>query len=170
MLGIFYFKLFIFPPNIKRSIFFWGFTLWTYTRAPPRTHCVAYSTLRPPPSFYNIQKFNLCSKTGISKTAWISACIVISDIFRRIFILVYWYKHPNSGAQKEKYFFLYTNIFYYRLCFFLLTLSKFYFQVSKHTFFFSIGIHSMQDWTATTRHRVTRKRSTKNIITYRRSV
>ena len=139
MLGIFYFKLFIFPPNIKRSIFFWGFTLWTYTRAPPRTHCVAYSTLRPPPSFYNIQKFNLCSKTGISKTAWISACIVISDIFRRIFILVYWYKHPNSGAQKEKYFFLYTNIFYYRLCFFLLTLSKFYFQVSKHTFFFQLG-------------------------------
>ena len=31
--------------------------------------------------------------------------------------------------------------------------------------FFLIGIHSMQSWTATTRHGVTRKRSTKRLVT-----
>ena len=31
------------------------------------------------------------------------------------------------------------------------------------TFFFKIGIHSMQGFTATTRHGVTRKRSTKRL-------
>ena len=45
-----------------------------YARAPPRTRCGAYSTSRPPPAFYNIQKLNLYSKTNISKTAWINSC------------------------------------------------------------------------------------------------
>ena len=36
--------------------------------------------------------------------------------------------------------------------------------------FFLIGIYSMQVWTATTRHGVTRKRSTKKIKAYRKSV
>ena len=33
----------------------------------------SYSTSRPPPTLYNVQKLNLCSKTDISKTAWINA-------------------------------------------------------------------------------------------------
>ena len=48
-----------------------GFTPWIATKAPPWTLCGDYRTLRPPPAFYNIQKLNLCSKTDISKTAWI---------------------------------------------------------------------------------------------------
>ena len=36
--------------------------------------------------------------------------------------------------------------------------------------FFLIGIHSMQGWTVTTRHGVTRKRSTKKITAYRKSI
>ena len=36
--------------------------------------------------------------------------------------------------------------------------------------FFKIGIHSMQGWTVITRHGVTRKRSTKKIKAYRKSV
>ena len=36
--------------------------------------------------------------------------------------------------------------------------------------FFLIGIHSMQGETATMRHGVTRKRSTKKIAAYRKSV
>ena len=44
---------------------------------------------------------------------------------------------------------------------------------SKQLVFFAfllIGIHSMQDWTAITRHEVTRKRNTKKITAYRKSV
>ena len=40
--------------------------------SPSRTRCGAYSTSRPAPAFYNIRKLNLCSKTDISKTAWIN--------------------------------------------------------------------------------------------------
>ena len=39
----------------------------------------------------------------------------------------------------------------------------------KNTFFF-IGIHSMQDWTATARHGVTRKKKNKKIKAYRKSL
>ena len=45
----------------------------------------------------------------------------------------YRYGRPNSGAQKKEIYFLCTYIFYYGLCFFLLTLSKVYFQISNHT-------------------------------------
>ena len=38
-----------------------------------------------------------------------------SDVFRTIFIPVYWYGHPNSGAQKIKYTFIYTIILHRRL-------------------------------------------------------
>ena len=38
------------------------------------------------------------------------------------------------------------------------------------SFFFLIGIHPMQGWTATTRHGVTRKKSTEKITGYRKSV
>ena len=37
-------------------------------------------------------------------------------------------------------------------------------------YLFLIGIHSMKGWTATTRHGVTRKRSTKKITPYSKSV
>ena len=40
----------------------------------------------------------------------------------------------------------------------------------KVLFFFLIGIHPMQGRTATTRHGVTRKKSTKKITGYRKSV
>ena len=36
--------------------------------------------------------------------------------------------------------------------------------------FFLIGVHSMQGWTATTRHGVTRKEAQKKITGYRKSV
>ena len=36
--------------------------------------------------------------------------------------------------------------------------------------FFLIGIHTIQGWTATTRHGVTRKKSAKKIAGYRKSV
>ena len=36
-------------------------------------------------------------------------------------------------------------------------------ELPIYLFFFLIGIHSMQGWTATTRHRVTRKTSTKRL-------
>ena len=44
-----------------------------------------------------------------------------------------WYGHSHSGAKRIKIYFLYTDIFDYGLCFFFLTQSKVYFQVSKHT-------------------------------------
>ena len=37
------------------------------------------------------------------------------------------------------------------------------FKLSNQIFFFKIGIHSMQGWTATTRYGVTRKRTTKRL-------
>ena len=40
-------------------------------------------------------------------------------------------------------------------------------SVTYLTFFFLIGIHSMQGWTAATRHCVTRKKSTKRLKAYR---
>ena len=36
-------------------------------------------------------------------------------------------------------------------------------KFSSNFFFFLIGIHSMQGWTATTRHGLTRKRTTKRL-------
>ena len=41
--------------------------------------------------------------------------------------------------------------------------SFYLFSAGFFVVFFSIGIHSMQGWTATTRHRVTRKRNTKRL-------
>ena len=38
---------------------------------------------------------------------------------------------PKLWRPKKLIFFLYTNIFYYRLCFFLLTLSKFFFKLAN---------------------------------------
>ena len=38
-----------------------------------------------------------------------------------------------------------------------------YYIVTKYSYLKKIGIHSMQDWTATMRHGVTRKRSTKRL-------
>ena len=58
----------------------------------------------------------------------------VSDISRRIFIAVYWHGHPNSGTQKMNYTFIYFIILHHRLCFFLLNLSKVYFQVRKLNF------------------------------------
>ena len=57
----------------KRPKIFRVFISWTLIRGLPWTHCRAYSTSRPPTAFYNIWKLNLCSKTDISKTAWINA-------------------------------------------------------------------------------------------------
>ena len=68
----FYFKLFICPPDVKGQKFSRGFTPWTPNKAPLWTFCRAYSTLRPLPEFCNIQKLNLSSNTGISKTPWIN--------------------------------------------------------------------------------------------------
>ena len=40
----------------------------------------------------------------------------------------YQYRHPNPSIQKRKYTFIYSGIFYHKLCFFLLHLNKVYFQ------------------------------------------
>ena len=73
LLGFVYFKLFICPLDLKKPEVFRGFTPWTPTRAPPWTCYRAFNLRRPPRAFYNIQKFNLCSNTDISKIAWINA-------------------------------------------------------------------------------------------------
>ena len=39
-----------------------------------------------------------------------------------------------------------------------------------HIYIFLIGVHSMQGWTATTRHGVTKKKEHKKIKAYRKSV
>ena len=70
---VFCFKLFICPSDIKRPKFFRSFIQRTPIRAPPCLSCSNYSTLRPSLAFYKIPKLNLCSKTDISKTAWINA-------------------------------------------------------------------------------------------------
>ena len=44
------------------------------------------------------------------------------------------------------------------------------YKQAESKMFFLIGIHSMQGWTAAMRHGVTRKRSTKKIAAYRKSV
>ena len=70
----FYFKLFLCPPDVKTLNFSRVLLSWTPTRAPAWIYCKAYRTLRPSLGFYSMQKLNLCSKTDISKTAWINAC------------------------------------------------------------------------------------------------
>ena len=44
------------------------------------------------------------------------------------------------------------------------------YKQAESKMFFLIEIHSMQGWTAAMRHGVTRKRSTKKIAAYRKSV
>ena len=69
--GFFYLKLW----DVKRVTFFKRFTPWILTEVPPWTCCGDCSTSRPPPALHNIGKLNFCSKTDISKTAWINACM-----------------------------------------------------------------------------------------------
>ena len=99
MWGVFYFKLFICPPDVKRPNFFRGFTTRNLTRALPWTQCRAYNTSRPPPAFYNnfVIIFHEIehSKTqslfkNFSKIAWINACHIFCQNHQRllqIFIL-----------------------------------------------------------------------------------
>ena len=56
------FELFICSSDVKRPKSFMSFTLWTLIKAPLWIRCGAYSTLRPSPAFYNIEKLNLSSK------------------------------------------------------------------------------------------------------------
>ena len=65
-LSSFYFKLFVWHPDVKRPKIFRCFTPWTPTRALPWSCCKAYSTLRPSPAFYNMWKLSLWLKTNIS--------------------------------------------------------------------------------------------------------
>ena len=61
-------------PDVKRPTFFFrAFTPWTPTNDPSWACRGAFSTSSPPLAFYNFRKLNLCSKTDISKTAWINA-------------------------------------------------------------------------------------------------
>ena len=89
LLGFFYFKLFIYNPDVKRPIFFFlggGLYPSSTTRAPSWTCCWTYSTSRPPSPLYNIWKLNLFSKTDINKTAWINACYpnwIINQVFEQ---------------------------------------------------------------------------------------
>ena len=52
---------------IENFIFFVHCQRWTY--------CRPYNTSRPSPAFYNIRKLNRCSKTDISKSAWINVSL-----------------------------------------------------------------------------------------------
>ena len=42
----------------------------------------------------------------------------VSDVSKAIFVPVYRFGRQNFGKQKNKYDFIYTDIFYYRLCYF----------------------------------------------------
>ena len=50
---------------------------------------------RSPPAFCNIRKFNLCSKTEISKTAWINAGFFERDLATAISVAVFMKKTYN---------------------------------------------------------------------------
>ena len=63
----------------KNPIFSEVLPHWTPTRPPQLTRCGAYSTSRPPLTFCNIQKLNLCSKTDIAKTACLNAWVRITQ-------------------------------------------------------------------------------------------
>ena len=76
LLGFFYFKLFICPPNVKRPKYFRDFTPWNPTRALSCTSRHLTAPQRPPLAFYNNQKPKICSKMSFSKTAWINAWVV----------------------------------------------------------------------------------------------
>ena len=69
MLGFFYFQLFVCPPDVKRTIFFRGFSLWTPTKAPPLNCCGALIIFHESEH----SKLNLSSKMDISESAWINA-------------------------------------------------------------------------------------------------
>ena len=58
-LGFFFYKLFIWPPDVKRPKSFSGLTPWTPTKSSLWSRCRAYSTLTPSPTVYNTQKLNL---------------------------------------------------------------------------------------------------------------
>ena len=65
--------------------------------ALPRTGCIAYSTLKSVPAFYNIQNFNLCSETDISKTAWVNAWHLCKQFkLERLLIEKLKFKHLNG--------------------------------------------------------------------------
>lgn len=80
---------------------------------------------------YAEYKFNIHALHWI---LWISQKVYNgSDVPRSIFILVYLHGLLNSGAQKRKYTFISSDIFYRKRCFFILNLSKVCFEVRKHT-------------------------------------
>ena len=85
LLGFFYFKLFYLYSRCKKANMFQDFTPWTPIMAQPWTYWGAYNTSRSPLAFCNIQRPSLCSKTDISKTAWINACLfkLSGTVFRK---------------------------------------------------------------------------------------
>ena len=83
----------------------------------------------------------------------------------------YFYGFSESDLRKRRKKNIHFNISNKHICIYgsrtFWSFMKFYFV---HIFFFLIGMHPMQGWTATTRHGVTIKKSTKKITGYRKSV
>ena len=114
-LGFCFHKLLICPPDVKRTKSFRGpkLTPWTPSKARLWIRCRAYNTLRPSPTFYNIQKLNLSSKTDISKTVWINPCNQISikndlihdlaKTLREITVLLIWYTNYDVWVAIDQY-------------------------------------------------------------------
>ena len=103
-------RYFFCPPDVKRPNFFRDFAHWTSTKAPMWTSFRAYSTSRSPPAFYHIGKLNLCSKTDISKIAWIYACTAMSlwwtsleDICQGILFYSIWWPATCNFIKQDTY-------------------------------------------------------------------
>ena len=108
--GLFWFKNFFCPPDVKRPNFFRDFTHWTSTKAPTWTSFRAYSTSRSQPAFYHIGKLNLCSKTDIHKIAWIYDCTAMSlwwtsleDICQGILFYSIWWPATCNFIKQDTY-------------------------------------------------------------------
>ena len=79
--------------------------------------------------------------------------------------------HRNGIPKQLQHFFLNGLQKYYQLSILgTFDMSGYFHHKRWCQLFFLIGIHSMQGWTVTTRHGDTRKRSTKKIPAYRKSV
>ena len=76
--------------------FFKGFTPWTLNTALSWTHWGALQLQHPAPpppptplALYNIWKLDLCSKTDLSKTAWIMPVLLLVPVFLFIYQLCF---------------------------------------------------------------------------------
>ena len=87
----------------------WVFTLWNFSVSATW----AYNDLRHPPTFYNIQKLNHCSKMEICKTAWINARCVKQDQLPDFFWPFVGRLKKRSWSISSIYIYIYRYIYIY---------------------------------------------------------